>query len=157
MTNTTEELAITARVLRPGDVITEGAIRKGTVASVEVHNWTVTVLYTDGHEHFTSVLAILHIVRPCTEDIGDNAECGEPATEDRGGFALCAKHAARFDGLTALAAKDRLEELRTAIREQNISYGEIAELQSLTEFIEPGDVELAEWAGIPENTDDEEN
>lgn len=63
MTNTTEELAITAAALRPGDVITEGAVRKGTVVTVEVHNWTVTLTYTDGSEHFTSVLAVLHIER----------------------------------------------------------------------------------------------
>jgi len=47
-------------------------------------------------------------------------------------------------------AKKRLEELRQAIQDENISYGEIAELQSLTEYIEPGDVELLEWAGVPE-------
>lgn len=46
---------------------------------------------------------------------------------------------------------DRLEYLRSQIRAGSISYGEIAELQSLAEYIEPGDVELAEWAGIPED------
>ena len=46
---------------------------------------------------------------------------------------------------------DRLEYLRSQIRAERISYGEIAELQSLAEYIEPGDVELAEWAGIPED------
>lgn len=45
---------------------------------------------------------------------------------------------------------DRLEYLRGEIRAQRISYGEIAELQSLADYIEPGDVELAEWAGIDE-------
>lgn len=46
--------------------------------------------------------------------------------------------------------QDRLEYLRGEIRAQRISYGEIAELQSLADYIEPGDVELAEWAGIDE-------
>jgi hypothetical protein len=45
----------------------------------------------------------------------------------------------------------RLEELRAAIRAESISYGEIAELESLAEHIEPGDVELLEWAGVPED------
>jgi len=45
----------------------------------------------------------------------------------------------------------RLEELRTEIRAGNISYGEVAELQSLADHIQPGDVELAQWAGIPED------
>ncbi len=46
--------------------------------------------------------------------------------------------------------KERLEELRMALRAENISYGELAELQSLAEFIEDGDVELLEPAGVPE-------
>lgn len=47
-------------------------------------------------------------------------------------------------------AKERLEYLRGEIRAERISYGEIAELQSLAEYIELGDVELLEWAGVPE-------
>lgn len=46
--------------------------------------------------------------------------------------------------------KQRLERLRKEIRAERISYGEIAELQSLKEYIEPGDIELMEAAGIPE-------
>lgn len=45
----------------------------------------------------------------------------------------------------------RLEYLRGEIRSERISYGEIDELQSLAEFIKPDDVELLEWAGIPES------
>lgn len=44
----------------------------------------------------------------------------------------------------------RLEYLRGEIQAERISYGEIAELQSLKEHIEPGDVLLLEWAGVPE-------
>lgn len=44
-------------------------------------------------------------------------------------------------------AKTRLEYLRGEIEAERISYGEIAELQSLAEYIEPGDVVLLEWAG----------
>ena len=47
--------------------------------------------------------------------------------------------------------KDRLEYLRGEIKAERISYGEIVELQSLAPYIEPGDVELLEWAGVPEN------
>jgi len=47
--------------------------------------------------------------------------------------------------------KERLEELRTEIREERISYGELAELASLVEHIEEGDVELLQWAGVPES------
>jgi hypothetical protein len=46
--------------------------------------------------------------------------------------------------------KKRLEYLRGEIEAERISYGEIAELQSLTKYIEPGDVLLLEWAGVPE-------
>jgi gas vesicle protein len=53
-------------------------------------------------------------------------------------------------------AKRRLEELREEIREERISTGEIAELQSLAQYIDPSDVELLEWAGVPEFEEEEE-
>lgn len=45
----------------------------------------------------------------------------------------------------------RLEYIRDEIRAERISTGEIVELQSLKKYIEPGDVELLEWAGVKEN------
>jgi hypothetical protein len=50
----------------------------------------------------------------------------------------------------ALAARVRLEELRTELRAERTSWSELAELQSLAEYIDPGDVELLEAAGVPE-------
>ena len=50
----------------------------------------------------------------------------------------------------------RLEYLRGQIRAESISYGEIAELQGLAEHIDPSDVELLEWAGVPEFPDDDQ-
>ena len=47
--------------------------------------------------------------------------------------------------------KKTLERIRKAIREENISYGEIVELQCLAKYISPEDVELREWANIPED------
>lgn len=47
--------------------------------------------------------------------------------------------------------KKRLSYLRNEIRQERISYGEIAELQSLVNHIPIDDVELLEWAGVPEN------
>ena len=47
--------------------------------------------------------------------------------------------------------KERLEYLRQEIRAERISYGEIIELQSLVDFIDDGDVELLQWAGVEEN------
>lgn len=44
----------------------------------------------------------------------------------------------------------RLEYLRGELRSESISYGELAELQSLAAHIDPGDVELLEAAGVPE-------
>lgn len=46
----------------------------------------------------------------------------------------------------------RLNYLRKEIEAERISTGEIAELQGLAEHIEPGDVLLLEWAGVPEDT-----
>ena len=46
--------------------------------------------------------------------------------------------------------KKRLEYLRSQIRDENISYGEILELQSLAKYIDKEDVELLEVAGVSE-------
>lgn len=40
---------------------------------------------------------------------------------------------------------ERLEYLREQIRQENISYGEILELQSLADHIASDDVELLQW------------
>ena len=53
-------------------------------------------------------------------------------------------------------ARKRLEYLRGEIRAERISYGEIVELQSLAPYIEPGDVELLEAAGVPERMENEQ-
>lgn len=45
----------------------------------------------------------------------------------------------------------RLKSIRKAIIAERVSTGEIMELQFLAECIEPGDVLLLEWAGVPEN------
>lgn len=44
----------------------------------------------------------------------------------------------------------RLEELRLILRSECISYGDLVELESLAQHIEPDDIELLEAAGIPE-------
>lgn len=46
--------------------------------------------------------------------------------------------------------QERLEELRTELRAERLSYGELIELQGLASEIDPGDVELLEAAGVPE-------
>ena len=47
-------------------------------------------------------------------------------------------------------ALTRLEYLRDQINSESVSYDEIAELQSLSEYIDSGDTLLLEWAGVPE-------
>jgi hypothetical protein len=54
------------------------------------------------------------------------------------------------DALNAHNATYRLERLRAAIEGESISYGEIAELESLAEYIDPADTLLLQWAGVPE-------
>ena len=46
--------------------------------------------------------------------------------------------------------KGRLEALRKAIEAENISYGEVAELEGLAPFIDKDDVQLLQWAGVTE-------
>ncbi len=48
----------------------------------------------------------------------------------------------------------RLEQLRTKLRAECISYGELHELQSLIPHIKPDDVELLQAAGVPEFDDE---
>jgi len=47
-------------------------------------------------------------------------------------------------------AKARLEYLRGEIEAERMSYGEIEELRSLTPYIDKGDVQLLQWAGVEE-------
>jgi hypothetical protein len=49
----------------------------------------------------------------------------------------------------------RLEYLRGELEAERISYEELADLQSLAPYIEPGDVQLLEAAGVPEFPDSE--
>ena len=42
-------------------------------------------------------------------------------------------------------SKQRVEYLREQIENENISYGEILELQSLRKYIDDGDVQLLQW------------
>lgn len=49
-----------------------------------------------------------------------------------------------------MKAQKKLEQLRKTLQNEDISYGEIAELRGLGRFIEDGDVELLEPAGVPE-------
>ena len=49
-----------------------------------------------------------------------------------------------------MKTKARLAYLRREIQAERISYGELAELQSLVPYIDPSDVLLLEWAGVPE-------
>lgn len=53
--------------------------------------------------------------------------------------------------MTKKQIKARLEYLRKEIEAERISYGELAELQSLAKHIDPSDVLLLEWAGVPEH------
>ncbi|MEO6326078.1 MAG: hypothetical protein ABIQ65_15740 [Thermoanaerobaculia bacterium] len=52
--------------------------------------------------------------------------------------------------------QERLEYLRGEIRAERISYGELYELQTLAEHIDKWDVELLEWAGVPEFEEDKD-
>jgi hypothetical protein len=52
--------------------------------------------------------------------------------------------------MNKIYVEKRLEYLREQIKQENISYGEIAELQSLSAYIPRHDVELLQWAGVEE-------
>ena len=71
-------------------------------------------------------------------DKGDNIEC------------VACERTRLEDEENKSLAKARLEYLRGEIKGERIGYEEIAELESLKEYIEPDDVLLLEWAGVPE-------
>ena len=50
----------------------------------------------------------------------------------------------------------RLEYLRGEIRAEQISMGELIELQGMANLIDRDDIELLEWAGVPEFPEDTE-
>lgn len=52
---------------------------------------------------------------------------------------------------TTQTPQQRLEYLRQEIENERISYSEIAELESLKDYIDPTDTLLLEWAGVLEN------
>lgn len=58
--------------------------------------------------------------------------------------------------MASKATQERLEYLRGEIRAERISWGELAELQSLADEIDRDDTELLEWAGVPERHPDPE-
>lgn len=51
---------------------------------------------------------------------------------------------------TSKQIKKRLEYLRGELRAERISYGELSKLQAFAKYIDPGDVELLEAAGVEE-------
>lgn len=60
-----------------------------------------------------------------------------------------------LDGYQRTRIMERLEYLRGQLRAEQISYGELCELQCLADYIDPGDVELLEAAGVPGHKDSE--
>lgn len=59
-------------------------------------------------------------------------------------------HVQHRTGYGERIAARRLEYLRGELRAERISYGELAELQGLANYIADDDVELLEPAGVPE-------
>lgn len=62
-----------------------------------------------------------------------------------------------LQAIERIDARVRLEYLRGELRAERISYGELAELQSLASHIPADDLELREAAGLPEHDDDDES
>ncbi len=46
--------------------------------------------------------------------------------------------------------KGRLESIRENIKAESVSYGELVELESLADYIDNDDLELMQWANVPE-------
>ena len=59
-------------------------------------------------------------------------------------------HLKAHNGYGERIAKRRLEQIRREILAERVSLGELAELEALAGYIQPGDTLLLEWAGVPE-------
>lgn len=51
--------------------------------------------------------------------------------------------------------KLELDRIKRAIEAEEVSQGDIMTLQGLTLYIDPSDTLLLEWAGVPENDEEE--
>lgn len=45
---------------------------------------------------------------------------------------------------------EKLESIRKSIEAENVSYGELVELQRLKDYIKPDDILLLQWSGVEE-------
>ena len=63
----------------------------------------------------------------------------------------CNFHSERTAIERALEIKSRLDYLRDELRKESMSYEELVELQSLSPYIMPDDIELLQAAGVEEN------
>lgn len=80
----------------------------------------------------------------------------EPADEhERDTVTAKVQQIAARCSLSMAAIKERLEYLRGEINAERISAAELCDLQWLAEYIEPGDVQLLQAAGVPEFPEDE--
>jgi hypothetical protein len=87
-----------------------------------------------------------HGARDFAHAIRDAYDMAEPRN------AAIVEHLETLEPETPETPAARLEYLRTELRAERISYGELAELQDLAPHIAPDDVELLEAAGVPEET-----
>lgn len=65
-------------------------------------------------------------------------------------YCIATYNAQQVKDVMQATAKVRLENIREEIRQERVSFFELAELRSLKEYIEENDVELLEWAGVEE-------
>lgn len=108
---------------------------------------------TKGQEEIDSGLYLT-----CSENDGDNSDNGHYDIDLSKDLPLPKlKITPLSSNLVRATIKARLEYLRQELRAGTMSYGEIAELQSLAEYIDKGDVELLEATGVPEFPEEEGN
>lgn len=113
-------------------------------------------------EQRTKSLRLIIDIDVIMESEDDSPDWVVPAVADDpkkeiilGGYWFPITHIEEVPSSAAETVKQRLEYLRGEIRAERISYAEIAELQGLADQIEEGDVELLEWAGVPEFPEEE--
>jgi len=90
--------------------------------------------------------------RKMDADIGINWDVLRSIAEDRDFYPL--QEPSSLADIAPQSVKDRLEYLRSQIEAECISQDEILELESLATYIQADDVQLLQWANVPENQDE---
>ncbi len=110
--------------------------------------------YTEGEqlERLSDLWSSLAVeCTECAEYAAQRSDRGDARVDDSSDAETLSEAASTAEhNAELLSTAARLEELRSVLRSESISWGELIELQSLAAHIDAGDIELLQAAGVTE-------